>query len=45
MMKHIFSRVPRISATPKMELIVSLVNGFQLLTNSLKNSTLDVKGS
>ena len=44
MMKYIFSGVSWIPPTSKMELFVSLVNSFQVLTNTLKNSILEVVG-
>ena len=44
MTKYIFSGASRAPATPAMKLFVSLVNGFQPLTNVLKNSNLDAVG-
>ena len=45
MTKYISSDVSRNLAASKIELFKSLVNGFQMLTNVLKDSILDVVGS
>ena len=44
-MTYIFSDVSRTPTKSKIELFVSLANDFQLLSNVLKNSILDVVGS